>query len=336
MLRITLLSGEEVTSLALAELSDVKALKQRLHQQHGLPPRFRQRLLHEGNTLDDAVKLETEIDLQLLIVDFSEPSGDQSRELNGAAWFAYVAKVEALLQLPMHPDAPDEHGVTPLMFASQRGTVEVVQLLLEAGADKDRRDVEGRIALMAAACGGHAPVVQLLLEAGAQKDLRDDRGNTALITAAEYGHASVVQLLLDAGAQLDTCDLEGYTALMSAASEDHGPVVRLLLEAGAAKDVRNEQGHTALTMATDPEARSETYQFLEVLSDAQNFVFFQFQAARTVPGIAAFEAAERTEKRMVEGSLLFRIGLERALLETWPRFGAGGSVPSIAAKPSRY
>ena len=57
MLRITLLSGEEVTSLALAELSDVKALKQRLHQQHGLPPRFRQRLLHEGNTLDDAVKL---------------------------------------------------------------------------------------------------------------------------------------------------------------------------------------------------------------------------------------------------------------------------------------
>ena len=65
MLRITQLSGEELTSLPLAELSDVKALKQRSSREHGLPPRFRQRLLHEGNTLDDAVKLETEMDLQV-------------------------------------------------------------------------------------------------------------------------------------------------------------------------------------------------------------------------------------------------------------------------------
>ena len=36
-----------------------KALKRRLHQQHGLPPRFRQRLLHEGNALDDAVTLDS-------------------------------------------------------------------------------------------------------------------------------------------------------------------------------------------------------------------------------------------------------------------------------------
>ena len=45
MLRIRKLTGEEVASLPLAELSDVKMLKQRLHQQHGLPPCFRQRLL---------------------------------------------------------------------------------------------------------------------------------------------------------------------------------------------------------------------------------------------------------------------------------------------------
>ena len=50
MLRITLLSREELTSLPLTEL---KGLKQRLHQQHGLPPRFRQRLLYEGNALDE-------------------------------------------------------------------------------------------------------------------------------------------------------------------------------------------------------------------------------------------------------------------------------------------
>ena len=71
MLRITQLSGEELTSLPLAELSDVKALKQRLHQQHGMPPRFRQRLLHE--------------------------SGEKGRELRQAAWFGHVAKAGCAL-----------------------------------------------------------------------------------------------------------------------------------------------------------------------------------------------------------------------------------------------
>ena len=98
MLRITQLSGEELTCLPLTELSDVKALKQRLHEQHGLPPRFRQTLLHEGNTLDDAVKLETEMDLQLLIVAFSEPSGDQGRELRAAAWGDRLAEARRALK----------------------------------------------------------------------------------------------------------------------------------------------------------------------------------------------------------------------------------------------
>ena len=62
MLRVTLLSGEEV-QVPVEELSDVKALKHRLYRQHGLPPPFKQRLLHEGNTLEDAVKLDSVMDL---------------------------------------------------------------------------------------------------------------------------------------------------------------------------------------------------------------------------------------------------------------------------------
>ena len=97
MLRITLLSGEELTSLPLTELSDVKSLKQRLHQQHGLPPRFRQRLLHEGNALDDAVKLDSAMDLQVLIVSFSEVSEDQQYELIEAASDGRVAEAGGMV-----------------------------------------------------------------------------------------------------------------------------------------------------------------------------------------------------------------------------------------------
>ena len=98
MLRVTLLSGEELTYLPLTELSDVKALKQRLHQQHGLPPRFRQRLLHEGNTLDDCIQLDTAMDLQVLIVAFSEVSEDQQQELFSAAFDGRVAEAGGMQQ----------------------------------------------------------------------------------------------------------------------------------------------------------------------------------------------------------------------------------------------
>ena len=81
----------------LTELSDVKGLKQRLHQQHGLPPRFRQRLLHEGNALDDAVKLDSAMDLQVLIVSFSEVSEDQQYELIEAASDGRVAEAGGMV-----------------------------------------------------------------------------------------------------------------------------------------------------------------------------------------------------------------------------------------------
>ena len=93
MLRITLLSGEEVASLPLTELSDVKALKQRLHQQHGMPPRFRQRLLHDGSTLGDDVKLETAMDLQILIVDFDKAAEVLRLDLYDAAGLGNLTQV---------------------------------------------------------------------------------------------------------------------------------------------------------------------------------------------------------------------------------------------------
>ena len=96
MLRITLLSGEELASLPLTELSDVKALKQRLHQQHGLPPRFRQRLLHDGNPLDDDVQLDTEMDLQAVIAALNATS-EECSELCEAAASGRVAQAGCAL-----------------------------------------------------------------------------------------------------------------------------------------------------------------------------------------------------------------------------------------------
>ena len=87
MLRVLQMSGEEVAAVPAEELSDVKALKQRLQQQHGMPPRFRQRLLlHDTQAiLDDTAELEGGMTLQLLLLNFNEPSQAATDELTTAA-----------------------------------------------------------------------------------------------------------------------------------------------------------------------------------------------------------------------------------------------------------
>ena len=45
----------------------------------------------------------------------------------------------------------DDLGLTALLFASDRGHVDVAQLLLEAGAEKDLQDTRGRTVLELAA-----------------------------------------------------------------------------------------------------------------------------------------------------------------------------------------
>ena len=90
MLRVRLLSGEEVANVPLQdELSDVKALKQHLHQRHGLPPRFRQRLLLHGEILDDATKLDSTMELELVQLSYC---ASQAKELITAGVHGAVAE----------------------------------------------------------------------------------------------------------------------------------------------------------------------------------------------------------------------------------------------------
>ena len=71
MLHVRMLSGDPVSSIPAAVLSDVKSLKQRPHRLHSITTRFRQRLFHEGSLLQDAADLGSIRDLQLLLLSSS-------------------------------------------------------------------------------------------------------------------------------------------------------------------------------------------------------------------------------------------------------------------------
>ena len=145
MLRLWTLSGESITC-PVEELEDVKALKRLLHDLHQFPPRFRQRILIDGRNLDDSAKLDPSVDATVVLQALQQPSQSEADSLAAAAECGSLSKVEAILQLPQDPDAPDRSGGRPIFIASLHGHIETVRLLLEAKADKDSVDHNGATA----------------------------------------------------------------------------------------------------------------------------------------------------------------------------------------------
>ena len=80
-----MISGEEVAAVPLEEASSAREVKRLLHHVHGLPPRFQQRLVLNGASLDDADKLDSPVDLELVVVPFSSASQAEVDELIEAA-----------------------------------------------------------------------------------------------------------------------------------------------------------------------------------------------------------------------------------------------------------
>ena len=85
MLRIRMLSGAVLTSIAVEEVQDARSVKLHLHQMHGCPPRFRQRLFLHGEMLEDHVRLDNSMDLDLVLLTFVESSQERVDDLGSAA-----------------------------------------------------------------------------------------------------------------------------------------------------------------------------------------------------------------------------------------------------------
>ncbi|CAE7354943.1 AKT1 [Symbiodinium pilosum] len=146
MLRVWLTSGEEVASLPVENLTDVKNLKLHLQGLCGLT-RFRQRLLHEGVPLYDTVTLDVPMDLQLVLLPFTDASDSDMFEMTAAATWPDHFWIEELLQRPQDPNLLDGEGYAALHVACRQGHIENVKLLLEAGADQNSIDRFGQFAL---------------------------------------------------------------------------------------------------------------------------------------------------------------------------------------------
>jgi ankyrin repeat protein len=151
--------------------------------------------------------------------------------------------VAFLLRTGTCANSKDEAGKTPLMTASSRGHVGVVQLLVAHLPKKalEERAIKGWTALQFAADRGREEVVRCLLMNGAQASSKDNRGRTPLMHASRRGHLGVVKTLLHmvGNDAIEERDGEGWTALLFAAAGGHEEVSAFLLSNGAQASSEN-------------------------------------------------------------------------------------------------
>lgn len=139
-----------MAAIPVEELSDVRSLKHKIADLCG-QSRCRMRLLHGGACLEDEERLDSPMDISLLLQPFVTPSIDERKRIFDSARAGVAFEMEDWLKLPIDPDLADMDGQSPLHLAAGSGHADVVRLLLEASADQGRVDDLGRTPLHLAA-----------------------------------------------------------------------------------------------------------------------------------------------------------------------------------------
>lgn len=119
---------------------------------------------------------------------------------------------------PARPEAPGQHGNTPLMHAAWRGSLDAVNALLALGVPLDAVNADGNNALWLACVNGTPTLIRQLVAAGVPIDHANLVEATALMYGASSGKHTVVATLLDLGANPHLVSQDDFSALDMAAS----------------------------------------------------------------------------------------------------------------------
>merc|ERR1711916_157767 len=146
---------------------------------------------------------------------------DKSRRLmnvHSASIQGNLARVDYWLQMGRSVDEQDEHGFTPLHWASRKGHDDIVTRLVQMRANANARNCASDIPLHYSASEGHLLITRMLCEnASSDVNAANRYGNTPLHYACYWRHEQVAEYLVSRGASTLKANVDGKTPLDMAA-----------------------------------------------------------------------------------------------------------------------
>nr|CAD7424851.1 unnamed protein product [Timema monikensis] len=107
----------------------------------------------------------------------------------------------------------DDHGFSPLHWASKEGHIKLVDLLILRGARINATNRGDDTPLHLAAAHGHRDIVLMLLRSRADVNFTNEHGNTPLHYACFWGYQTVGEDLVAQGALVSLANKDGDTPL---------------------------------------------------------------------------------------------------------------------------
>lgn len=107
----------------------------------------------------------------------------------------------------------DDHGFSPLHWASKEGNSKIVELLLLRGARVNATNRGDDTPLHLAAAHGHRDIVLMLLRQKADVNFTNEHGNSPLHYACFWGFSDIAEDLLHHGALVSIANKDGDTPL---------------------------------------------------------------------------------------------------------------------------
>ncbi|TVY45537.1 Ankyrin [Lachnellula subtilissima] len=137
------------------------------------------------------------------------------------------------------PNAENDAKETPLYWACNHGSDDIVEVLLSKHASTNPTPANGSTPLLESIEEQNTAISMTLLLNKARFDVCDRNGWSALNLASWYGDFKVVEKLIELGADITSTDGEGDTPLHQAAYNGYLEIAKLLLDKGAKVESMN-------------------------------------------------------------------------------------------------
>ena len=191
---------------------------------------------------------------------------------------SHISVAASLIEYGLNVNAPcTTNGMTPLQYASSRGSDEIAALLIEAGADGrnalslavqsgniscvelvvehcldiDKKcTADGMTPLLYALSKGYVEIAALLIEKKADINRKTELHRNALSLAISSKNIACVKLVIEHGLNVnEKCTANGMTPLHEALSIGSDEIAALLIEKKADINKKTENGRNALSLA---------------------------------------------------------------------------------------